>query len=479
MFEKNRKEKWLILALLFVLALGALLLFWGWNAQAKDAKTKPIQIDEIHKKFLPIQNLKTNSGINIWLVEDHSLPIISVQFLFKGAGTYKDPENKQGLVRLLSNTMDEGAGGYDSQAFQKVLSDNSITLMFNAGRDDFGGSLVTLARHKAKAFDLMALALSAPRFDEEPVSRMRDANISRIQSSMSDPDWMAARLLNDKAFEGHPYAQNSGGTISSLESITKEDLRSFHKNYLSQENLLVAVSGDITADEASKSMDAIFSSLPKTPATTARVKSTDIKNQSNLFIFEKDIPQTFVEAIVPAFDDKDPDFYALQVMNYIYGGAGFGSRLMESAREKRGLTYGIYSSLLDMDGVDALSISTSTKNESAQEILTIIKDEMIKLSSQKVGQKELSDAKSYITGSMPLALKSTQDLASIALSLQSKGKPTDYLDHYEDKINAVTEDDVLRVAKRILNPEKMMVVLVGKPASITHAQKIEKLPNVE
>ena len=159
-------------------------------------------------KFLDIKEVKTESGITAWLVEDHHIPVIAFDFAFMDAGAKNDPADKQGLSRLVSNTMDEGAGELTSEAFQKELRDLSISLGFNSGRDSFGGSVKTLTKNKDRAFELLKLAIMQPRFDADPVQRMRQANQARIRSSLSDPDWMAARILNDKAYEGHPYALN-------------------------------------------------------------------------------------------------------------------------------------------------------------------------------------------------------------------------------------------------------------------------------
>ena len=186
-----------------------------------------------------------------------------------------------------------------------------------------------------------------------------------------------------------------------------------------------------------------------------------------------------IEVMLPAFDRKDKDYYALQIMNYIYGGAGFGSRLMETAREQRGLTYGIYSSTQDYRHTDTINISTSTKNESATEMLSIIRNEMLKMQSEKIVEKTLSDAKSYIIGSMPLALSSTANIADMVLGLREDDLPIDYLDHVADYMNAVTSDDIQRVAKRILNPEAMTIVLVGKPVNIDNVHVVKELPNVQ
>lgn len=464
MWKDKDPKKWALLAVLFLIALFGIALYFSMRAQAAD------------DRFLPIKELTTPGGITLWLVEDHTLPIIALEFAFLDSGTANDPQEKQGLVRMLSNTMDEGAGDLDSQNFQKQLSDHSITLLFNAGRDSFGGSLKTLARHKDKAFDLLSLAVDKPRFDAEAVERMRAGNLSRLRSSLSQPDWMAARLINDKAFEGHPYSKNSGGTISGLTAITPDDLRAFKESNLTKDRLMVAVAGDISEIDAKAAIDKIFGKLPaKGPEKS--IPDTALKNAGKTFLFNADVPQTMIEIMMPSLNVLDPDYHALQVMNYIFGSAGFGSRLMEEAREKNGLTYGIYSSLQDYRHAAVLAISTSTKNESAQQMVSIISAEMQKMQNEGVTAKELSDAKSYITGSMPLSVTTTQDIASMLLSLQMKGLPATYLDQFADKINAISTADIARVAKRILQPDLMTTSLVGKPQDVT-AETIKELPNV-
>jgi zinc protease len=195
MFKDKRPGKWLLLAALLAVIVIGLLLFFGMQAKAANGK------------LLPIKDITTPGGISVWLVEDHSLLIISMQFLFLDSGTALDPQDKQGLARMLSNTMDEGAGELDSQAFQKMLSDHSITLAFSASRDGFGGELKSLTRNSAMAFGLLERAMNAPRFDGEAVARMKAGNLSRIKSSLSEPDWMAARLINDKAYPGPSLRQ--------------------------------------------------------------------------------------------------------------------------------------------------------------------------------------------------------------------------------------------------------------------------------
>jgi len=464
MHQDKNPSKYVILGILMALIMLAIIGFFAFRAQAS-------------QPFLPITAFKTPGGFDVWFVEDKTLPIIAMQFWFDESGSAHDRLDQQGLARMLSNTLDEGAGDLNAQDFQKALNDHSITLLFDASRDGFGGRLKTLTRTQDKAFDLLAKALSSPRFEEEAINRMRDANIARIMDAMSDPQWIAARILNDKMFEGHPYAQNSGGTIASLSSLTADDLKSFKSDALTQDRLKIVITGDLDQETASQAVDQIFSSLPQ-KSSLSSIANVTLQNQSKTFLFEKDVPQSVIEIALPAFGHDDPDYYALQVLNYIFGGAGFGSRLMEEAREKRGLTYGIYSSIDTYKQIDVLSISTSTKNESVGEMLSVIKDVMKNLRENPVSEKELNDAKLFLTGSMPLMLSSTDSIASTILSLRIEDLPIDYYDGYAQKIKAVTISDLQRVAERILHPESMVTILVGKPENVPNTTPITTIPNV-
>jgi zinc protease len=434
-----------------------------------------VQADE---KLLNIQEVKSNKGITAWLVEDHSLPIIAVKFSFKGAGAVQNLAEKQGVARLLSNTLDEGAGDLTSEEFQKILNDNSITLSFNSGRDNFGGQLKTLSRHKEKAFELLRLSLTQPRFDEDPVERMRQDNIARIRSSVGNPDWIAARIFNDKAFENHPYALNSGGTLTTLQNITADDLRTHLKDYLTQDRLHIGVMGDITVKELEILLDEVFGELPKT-GEVSTVKDLELQNQNQTFIYEKDIPQTILTLSMPSIDRNDPEYYAAQVMNYIFGGGGFGSRLMEEAREKRGLTYGIYSSLVNQDHVNYLNIGTSTKNASVAEMKQIIQQQVEDIKTNGVTDQELEDAKSYLVGSLPTALSSTDKIAGILLTLQMNERDINYLDQYANNINTVTQDDIKRIANRILDIDQAITIMVGQPENVENTVEVKELNNIE
>ncbi len=452
-------------AFFFCTGLVFLLLSLSGPAQARD-------------RFLDIQEIKAPSGITAWLVEDHRVPVVSVDFAFRGAGSAVDPSGKQGVAQLLSNTLDEGAGDIESKAFQEELRAKSISLSFSQSRDHFYGSLKTLTRNRDRATDLMALALTRPRFDAEAVERMRAANLSRIKSNMTDPEWMAARLTNDVAYAGHPYARNGGGTLSSLAALSTEDLRSAVKTRFAKDNLVVTIAGDIDAKDVPPLIVRLFGALPDKSALPP-VEDTAIHGAGTVTVLDREISQSVIEIVQPGIKRDSPDYDAAQVMNQILGGGGFGSRLTEEIREKRGLTYGIYSSFVDMDKAQGFSVSTSTENKNAGQILDLVRAEWKKMRDSDVTEKELSDAKSYMTGSMPLALSSTDAISGLMLALRLNGRPVDWLDGRKARIESVTAQDIRRVAKKLLDPEGFTVIIVGRPEGVMATSKPEKLPDVE
>lgn len=427
---------------------------------------------------LDIREVTSPGGIKAWLVEDHSVPVISMDFAFKGAGALLDPPDKQGLSHMVSNTMDEGAGDLDAQAFQKELRDLSVSLSFGSTRDDFTGSLKTVTDNKDRAFELMTLALTKPRFETEAIERMRAANQSRVRSSLSDPDWIAARLLNDRVFAGHVYAQNSGGSLTSLGAITPDDIRHFHDSYFGKNNLVIAVAGAITPKELGAALDHVFGNLPAV-SLPAVPPVTKLQNAGQTLVYKKHIPQTIIQMLQPGIGRHDPDYHTAQVMNFVLGSSGFGSRLTEEIREKRGLTYGIYSALMNMRFFDGLSVETSTENKNAGQVVDLTKAEWKKMKDAPITAGELKDAQTYLIGSLPLSLTSTDSISGLLLTLQVEDLPLDYLDRRERAILAVTPEDVQRVAKKILDENALAVILVGEPEGLADFKAVDTIPNAE
>lgn len=428
--------------------------------------------------ILDIKTVTSPHGLKAWLVEDHTVPVISVRFMFRDAGAVNDPVTKQGLSQIMSNTLDEGAGDLDSKAFQSKLNDNSISLGFQSSRDDFGGSIRTLSKYQDEAFDLLTLALTKPRFDKDPVRRMVESNLVRIRSNMTDPEWMNARLTNDVIYAGHPYAVNIGGTLSSLPTITPDDLRGKFKTQFAKDNLIVAVAGDMTPEQVGAMLDKVFAQLP----ATAQVKKIDdvvFSDGDTTTIYQQKIPQTIINMVIPGVQHTDPDYPAAEVMDFVLGSSGFGSRLTEEVREKRGLTYGIYSNLAEMKHAATLSIGTATRNDMMDEVIRISREVMDGMANAPITEKELKDAKSFLIGSIPLQLTSNDRISAIMIDMMSQDLPADYIETRAKAIENVTVDDILRVSKRLLKTSNIKTILVGQPKMSDKYKVVTSLPNVE
>jgi zinc protease len=430
-------------------------------------------------RVLNIESSTSPKGIEFWHVEDRNLPILTLHFAFKGAGAINDPDDKIGLGQLLSNTLDEGAGDRDAETFQETLDDHAIDLGFSNSRDHFSGKMRTLKRHAPLAFELLTDAIHKPLFEDEAVDRMRQANITRIKSSQSKPEWMASRLMNDIYFGDHAYARNSGGTISGLNAVTSDDLHGFVKAYFTKNNLVVSTAGDMNVDEAGLYIDQVFASLPDDEDLKA-IENVTPPMQPLKKAFQKDSPQSVVQMVWTSFSKNDPDYHALRVMNHILGGGGFSSYLMEEVREKQGLTYGIYSQPAHLDHADYLIIQSATSPENIAPMTDSISSILTMMKNESVDADLLADAKSYLIGSLPMRFASTLSLSGATLRMQLDGRSIDALDIWADKINAVTADDIMRVSNRIFTSvEPSATVIAGAVPDDLGFEIIDQIPGIE
>ncbi len=413
-------------------------------------------------RAIDIQRVESPGGIAAWLVEDHTVPVVSMAFAFRG-GTALDPEGREGLANLVSVLLDEGAGDIRSVAFQQRLSDLAIDLSFDAGVDAFYGSLKTVTPNADEAFDLLRLALTEPRFDADAVARMRAAVLAQIRSRVADPGWMTRRAWFDAAFPDHPYGRPSRGTAASLTAITIDDLRGFVDRRLARDNLVVAVTGDITPDRLGMVLDEVFGGLPAAAAPAALADTTPAAQGAEILV-ERAGPQSVLLVTQPGIDRLDPDYYAAHVLNHIIGGSGFTSRLNRVLREERGLTYGMYSSLADFDHASVMLAGGATSNANVEEAIAAIRDIWRDVAENGVTAAELEDARTFLTGSYPLRFTSTDRIASVLRSVQLDRLGIDYVNRRNALIEAVTLDDVNRVAAELLAPDALTVIVAGAPA---------------
>jgi zinc protease len=423
-----------------------------------------ILLASLPARAVDVQRVVSPGGIEAWLVEDHSNPIISLDLAFRG-GAALDPTGREGLANLVSGLLDEGAGELDSQAFQLRLADLSIRLSFDAGRDTFGGTLRTLTGNRDTAFDLLRLALGQPRFDAEPVERIRGQILARVRRDAEDPDRIAGRALRRLFFPGHPYGRPVDGTSQSIAAITGNDLRRFVAERLARDVLKVAVVGDITAAQLAPLLDRTFLALPAA-AVPARVAETEPQGGGEVVVIRKDIPQSVVALGHAGLKRGHPDFYTAYVVNYIMGGGGFASRLYEEVREKRGLAYSVHAYLYPQDHAAMLIGGVATANGRVGQSLELIRREWARMAESGPSAEELEAAKTFLTGSYALRQSSSGRIASMLLDFQLENLGIDYINRRNDYIEAVTLDDARRVARQLYREDQLTVVVVGQPEGV-------------
>lgn len=415
-------------------------------------------------RAVEVDRVTTQGGLEAWLVSDDTNPMVTLTFAFDG-GAALDPPDKAGLASFVSGMLDEGAGDLDSRAFQHRLADMAIELSFNAGRDSFRGTLKTLTENLDEAIDLLSLALRAPRFDIDAVERIRGQILAGLRYDQNDPNTIARRTWYATVFPDHPYGRDPDGTPESIAAITEDDLRAFARNHLVRDRLVIGVAGDVTPERLATLVEAAFGGLPETsdlPAVPEAVARAD----GGTVVIERPVPQSVAVFGHAGLERSDPDWYAAYVVNYILGGGGFSSRLVEEVREARGLAYSVYSYLLPMDHAPIWIGGVATSNARVADSLALIRAEWRRMATEGPAAEELADARTYLTGAWPLRFTSTRAIARILVAMQREGLPPSYLDERNAYIEAVTLEDTRRVAARLMDPDALTTVVVGQPDGV-------------
>jgi zinc protease len=414
---------------------------------------------------LKVQRVMASCGVEAWLVEEHALPMIAFEFSFEGGST-RDPAELGGTAYLVSGLIDEGAGDLDSEAFQAKLADQAIDLSFSARSDAFSGSLRCLTRHKAEAFELLGLALNAPRFDDAAIDRVKGQVISGLKRAAQSPDSICSEAFFAAAFPGHTYGRPVKGTEASVTAISPAALRSVSKGLFQRAGLKVVVVGDITAKELAAQLDAVFGQLPQGRELGKITAPLPVSGVGQTHVIEMDVPQTVLRFGAPGLLRNDPDFITATVVNHMLGGSAFTSRLFMEVREKRGLAYGVSSSLMPLREAALHFGGTATKNDRAAESMEVIRAEMAKLASEGPGEDEISEAKRYLIGSYPLRFDTSPKIAAELMGLATNDLPPEFVGQRNGLFAAVTRDEAHRVAQRLYGEGKLLVQAVGKPVGL-------------
>lgn len=409
-----------------------------------------------------VQEVVSPGGLRAYLIHEPSLPIISLVAHIRG-GAALDPPGQAGLANMMACLLDEGAGELDSQAFRQALEDDAIRLEVEAHRDSLSVELRTLTANSAQAFALLRLALTAPRFDEEPVERVRGQLTASLRRRSTDPEHVASRSWREEAFAGHPYARPVQGSLDSIAGIDVASLRACAASRLNRDRLSIGVSGDIDPATLARVLDEVFGGLPAGIASPELAAVQPAAGRVR--VVPMAIPQSVVRFGHAGIPRHDPDHYAAHVANYILGGGGFSSRLLEEIREKRGLAYSVYSYLEDSELAPLWIGGLATRNEQVALSLELLRAELAKMAAGEVDETELANARTYLTGSFPLRLTSNDAVAKTLGGMMLWDLGIDFLDRRNGYIEAVTLGDVRRVARRLFD-QPLLVTIVGDPKGI-------------
>jgi zinc protease len=406
-----------------------------------------------------IQHLISPGGIEAWFVQDATVPLIAMEYAF-GGGASQDPADKPGVANMVASLIDEGSGDLDSKTFHERLDRRAIELSFSATRDYFRGSLRMLKDNKDEAFDLLHLALTSPHFDSPDVERIRSQIISGLRRDTTNPNALAGRKFLEVAFPNHPYGRQPSGTLESVAGITVADMKDYVRRVIAKDTLKIAVVGDVDPATLGKLLDQTFGSLPAKASLTPVPDILATKPPQRAFV-PLDVPQTVITFGGPGVMRHDPNFMAAYVVNHIIGGGGLSSRLYHEVREKRGLAYSVYESLLWMDHSALFIGNTGTRADRAGETMDAVEKEIRRIAEEGPTQQELDEAKSYLKGSQMLQLDTSSKLASGLLQYQLDRLPIDYLEKRNAIVDAVTIEDAKQMAKRLWS-QGLLTVIVGR-----------------
>jgi zinc protease len=410
------------------------------------------------------REVTSKSGLKAWLVEDHSIPLVAMDFSLEG-GSASDPEGKDGRANFLSGMLNEGAGDMDGPAFQARIDELAVRMDFGVGPDRFSGALQTISSNQKEAFRLLGLALAKPTFPADSLERVRQQLLQSVQQRDFSPGSIAYRKVSEISFPEQPYSRRSLGTAQTIASLSRDDLVAAHHQLIRRSGLTVSFVGDVTPQEAANILDNVFGTLPNA-APPKPVADTSVAVGPALAVIPYNNPQTIVMFQQRGILDTDKDYMAANVMMEILGGDSLRSRLNEEVRVKRGLTYGISFDLQSFPHAGVLMGSFSSVNDKAAEALQATRDAIRHMEQDGPTQQELDEIKTYLTGSYALRFDSTGKIAGFLTALQERGRPINFANIRNNLIEAVTLQQVKDVARKLLDPDKMNVVAVGKPKGL-------------
>ena len=416
---------------------------------------------------IDIQQVTSPGGINAWVVEEPSIPFVALEIRFRGSASLDLP-GKRGATNLMTALLEEGAAGMSAQEFQAELERLAANFSFRAFDDTLSISARFLTENKAEALELLRKALVEPNFDQEAIDRVRAQVLSGIASDEKDPNSIASAVFNAGAFGDHPYGSTIDGTVESVNALTRDDLVTAHRNALTRDRLYVSAVGDTTAETIGTLLDTLLGELPE--AGPEEPPYVPFGLEGGVTVVDFETPQSVALFGHAGIKRDDEDFFAAFVINHVLGAGGFESRLMTEVREKRGLTYGIGTYLVPKFHAEMMLGSFASSNETMAEAIEVVRTEWARMAEEGMTADELATAKTYLTGEYPLRFDGNAEIAKIMVGMQMVGLPPEYVVDRNDYVEAVTLEDVRRVATELMDPDALHFVVVGRPVGLESSE---------
>ena len=410
-----------------------------------------------------IQHWQSESGAKVLFVEDHDIPMLDVAVSFP-AGSSFDSAEKSGVAGLTHHMLDQGSAGLSEDDISRGMADIGAQFGGSLDQDMAGVSLRTLSSEaeRDKALAIMASVLQHPVFPEEILAREKARLISALKEAETKPESIADKAFQKAVFGAHPYAMPVSGEIASVEKITVKDLKDFYKSNYAAGNAVVAIMGDATRAQAEKIAQQMTAKLSasSSPVVLPNVK---LKIQATEQRIAHPATQSHILIGVPGMARSDPDYFALYVGNYILGGGGFVSRLMNEVREKRGLAYSVYSYFMPLKQPGVFQIGLQTKKEQADDALQLVHKTLTEFIAKGPTEKELLAAKQNIVGGFPMRIDSNRKIIGYLSIIGFYDLPLTYLDEFTGKVEKVSVAQIRDAFARHVDPQAMATVIVGAP----------------
>ncbi len=406
------------------------------------------------------------NGLILLHSEQKALPIVRVVLAVR-AGSVTEPPEKAGLANLTADMLNEGTAKRSSREISDQIEFVGGELATSGGEDYITVTLSVLKKDVELGFDLLSDIVLNPAFRDDEIKRRKTIIKSSIRQQKEEPGVVASKAFRKAVFGDHPYGRPVEGTEESLDVITRDDIVGFHREYYAPNNSILSVVGDITKKELQSLLDKYFKGWARKGIAERPLPKPQPAAAPRVIKIDKDLTQTNIILGNLGINRGNPDYYAVTVMNYILGGGGFASRLMDDIRDNKGLSYDVHSFFSANKYGGSFQAGLQTKNRTAGVAVEEILKEMERIRTEPVTDKELSDAKSYLTGSFPLRIDSTKKMANFLIPVEFYELGLDYIDRYKRLIESVTKEDVLRVAKKYLDTKGYVLVMVGNMKEVT------------